>query len=65
MPYRSNALQDPDTQAADFMADPDDELCLYEDLTEYFKCYARERPKTVALICLGIGFVLGWKLKPW
>jgi hypothetical protein len=35
------------------------------DLIEYFQEYARERPEVVALWCLGIGFVLGWKLKPW
>lgn len=35
------------------------------DLVEYFQEYARERPEVVALWCLGIGFVLGWKLKPW
>ena len=35
------------------------------DLVEYFRQYARERPEVVALWCFGIGFVLGWKLKPW
>ena len=32
---------------------------------ETFKEYARERPDVVALWCVGIGFVLGWKMKPW
>ena len=35
------------------------------DLVEYVRQYARERPEVVALWCLGIGFVLGWKLKMW
>ncbi len=35
------------------------------DLTEYLTEYARENPGYAALWCLGIGFVLGWKLKPW
>jgi hypothetical protein len=35
------------------------------DLMEYFREYARENPETTALWCLGIGFILGWKLKPW
>jgi hypothetical protein len=35
------------------------------DLADYIKEYARENPGTVALWCLGIGFVLGWKMKPW
>jgi len=35
------------------------------DLLEYLREYARERPEIAALTCFGIGFVLGWKLKPW
>ena len=35
------------------------------DLIGYMREYARERPEVVALTCFGIGFVLGWKLKPW
>ncbi len=35
------------------------------DVVEYFRQYARERPEVVALWCFGIGFALGWKLKPW
>jgi hypothetical protein len=38
---------------------------LCQDMMAYFKEYARENPETVALWSLGIGFVLGWKLKPW
>lgn len=38
---------------------------LCQDMRAYFKEYARENPETVALWCIGIGFVLGWKLKPW
>ena len=30
-----------------------------------FKQYAQERPEVVALWAFGIGFMLGWKLKPW
>jgi len=36
-----------------------------EDMMGYFKDYARERPEVCAMWCFGIGFVLGWKLKPW
>ena len=35
------------------------------DLMHYLREYARERPEVAALWCFGIGFVLGWKLKPW
>lgn len=38
---------------------------LGRDMRAYFREYARENPETIALWCLGIGFVLGWKLKPW
>ncbi len=36
-----------------------------QDLALLLRDYARERPEVAALWCLGIGFVLGWKLKPW
>ncbi len=32
---------------------------------EHVREYGRDRPEILALWCLGIGFVLGWKLKPW
>jgi hypothetical protein len=38
---------------------------LAEDLVEYLIAYARENPGYAALGCIGVGFVLGWKLKPW
>jgi hypothetical protein len=41
------------------------ELDLGHDLIDYLKEYAREKPEVAALWCLGIGFILGWKLKPW
>lgn len=36
-----------------------------DDIVTYLKAYAREKPDVAALWCFGIGFVLGWKLKPW
>jgi len=41
------------------------ELRPWEDALEYLRAYARERPEVTALTCFGIGFILGWKLKPW
>jgi hypothetical protein len=35
------------------------------ELLDSFKQYAHEKPVSAALWGLGIGFVLGWKLKPW
>ncbi|MBX3443940.1 MAG: hypothetical protein KF774_16145 [Planctomyces sp.] len=36
-----------------------------QDLLCYLKEYARQKPDVAAMWCFGIGFVLGWKLKPW
>ncbi|HLJ11162.1 MAG TPA: hypothetical protein VKU82_08235 [Planctomycetaceae bacterium] len=41
------------------------EMNVLEDLSDYFRKYARERPQALALTCFAIGFILGWKLKPW
>jgi hypothetical protein len=32
---------------------------------ELVRVYARENPDVVAICCFSLGFVLGWKLKPW
>jgi hypothetical protein len=36
-----------------------------EEILNYLKQYAREKPDVAAMWIFGIGFVLGWKLKPW
>lgn len=41
------------------------EMRPLRDAYEYLKTYAREKPGVAALWCFGVGFVLGWKLKPW
>ncbi len=41
------------------------DMKVLEDLEAYFLKYAREQPQTMALACIAVGFVLGWKLKPW
>ena len=38
---------------------------MANDALGHLKEYAREHPTSFALWALGIGFVLGWKLKPW
>ncbi|HUG66519.1 MAG TPA: hypothetical protein VMM76_02130 [Pirellulaceae bacterium] len=43
----------------------DDQLSAFDTAMDCFRQYTKERPETVALWALGIGFVLGWKLKPW
>ena len=47
------------------LSDLSDEVEIARDVVDYLKEYAREKPEVVALWCLGIGFILGWKLKPW
>jgi hypothetical protein len=42
-----------------------DPVEMGRDMVEYLREYARENPESAALWCLGIGFVLGWKLKIW
>ncbi len=37
----------------------------FDDLVDYVQEYARQKPEVVAFACFGIGFFLGWKLKPW
>jgi hypothetical protein len=36
-----------------------------KDFVNYVQNYARQKPDVAALCCFGIGFVLGWKVKPW
>ena len=38
---------------------------ITQDIVEYLSEYARQKPGYAALWCIGVGFVLGWKLKPW
>jgi hypothetical protein len=42
-----------------------EQLSASEAALECFKEYAKQRPEVVSLWIFGIGFVLGWKLKPW
>jgi hypothetical protein len=42
-----------------------EEVEVARDVADYLKEYAREKPEVAALWCLGIGFILGWKIKPW
>ncbi|HMC10995.1 MAG TPA: hypothetical protein VKH44_06880 [Pirellulaceae bacterium] len=62
MDYRSDIAYEAEPHAN---ADHDQALRPLDDLINYVREYTRERPEIVALTCFGIGFVLGWKLKPW
>ena len=59
MEYRSDLAYEAEPAQQDY------ELKPIDDFISYLREYARERPEMVALTCFGIGFVLGWKLKPW
>lgn len=36
-----------------------------QDALEHLADYARGNPVTFGLCAVGVGFILGWKLKPW
>jgi hypothetical protein len=36
-----------------------------DSLVDHVMQYCKENPGTAAAWCFGIGFVLGWRLKPW
>jgi hypothetical protein len=38
---------------------------IASDTMDRVKQYARDEPVAFAALAFGIGFVLGWKLKPW
>jgi len=38
---------------------------MAEDVADSVAHFIEEKPVTAALWALGIGFVLGWRLKPW
>lgn len=44
---------------------PGEDIPLGEALFCQIKQYSKEKPEMVALWAFGVGFVLGWKLKPW
>jgi hypothetical protein len=44
---------------------PEDSLRPLDDAMQYLRQYAKQKPEVIAFACFGIGFILGWKLKPW
>ncbi len=51
-------------RAADF-PDMGNLESIANDALDHVKAYARENPVAFGLYALGVGFLLGWKLKPW
>ncbi len=56
---------DRETTAGASGAENYDQLKPVDDLVDYVSTYAKQNPGTAALWCFGIGFIVGWKLKPW
>ncbi len=58
-------IQSPDSQSKTIHLPGQEAMSAGDAAIECFKQYAQERPEVVTLWAFGIGFVLGWKLKPW
>jgi hypothetical protein len=65
MPKETNVKTNGKTDSSQATQLGVDELNPLDAAVAYLKEYAKERPEVVALWVFGIGFVLGWKLKPW
>lgn len=66
MDYRTDIGYEAEPRAVhDFDHNHAREMQLVDDFICYLREYTRERPEVVALTCFCVGFVLGWKLKPW
>ena len=55
----SRALEAPESRTIAGLED------LAREATDRVETFAREKPMAFGLWALGIGFVLGWRLKPW
>ena len=60
-----NSKQTASTKESTARRSEEDTKELTRDIVDYLTEYARDNPGHAALFCLGVGFVLGWKLKPW
>ena len=68
-PMQQTSTQSPRVGSRPLEDDPqfsaDRDIADKTSLRSYLEDYTRHNPGTVALWCLVVGFVLGWKLKPW
>lgn len=65
MPNQSTANQTSREQRPTSSLPSGGELQPVDDMIEYVTSYARQNPGTAALWCFGVGFIVGWRLKPW
>lgn len=61
----SSTLRQPAPQGPAVNEQACDQLKPVDDIVDYVTTYARQNPGTAAVWCFGIGFIVGWKLKPW
>lgn len=57
--------QAPGYTAGSYAVEPSESGEALPDFVTYVSAYARQHPDVAALCVFGVGFVLGWKLKPW
>lgn len=62
--FGSQASSPPRPQATSNY-DPMRQSGSHETLVDHVVQFCKENPGTAAAWCFGIGFVLGWRLKPW
>ncbi|MEJ7592456.1 MAG: DUF883 C-terminal domain-containing protein [Planctomycetaceae bacterium] len=62
---RSERNLDNATSNRDRASASEENLSVLSDFQSYTREYVHQHPENAAMICLGIGFILGWKLKPW
>ncbi len=62
---RAEGYTDSSTRSQNKQSGCEPQLSVLNDAQCYARRYVQEKPETAALICLGVGFILGWKLKPW
>ncbi len=63
---QSTTAREPARADFDPIANLPDSVAPYlTDTLESIENYAREKPWTFALWMMGVGFVIGWKIKPW
>lgn len=55
----------PRTTPESTAGETDREMSPVDDFVSYVETYARKHPDRAALWCFGVGFLVGWKLKPW
>ncbi len=62
---KSTSPQATDERSSEQFRDRNSQLQPAVDVVDYLRQYARQKPDVAALWCLGVGIIIGWKIKPW